>query len=105
MSIFDLVAVAKFLTYCANTANRDDGDGTHLLCCSILGNSWCVVCASAPATAFQWEVIFLPFLISLVCHKFKFADLISKICLGRLGYCREKGDLTDLIVELMNANN
>lgn len=79
------------------------------LACSV-APSWgthgvCVMCASAPATAFQWEVIFLPFLISLVCHKFKLAHLISKICHGRLGYCREKRDLTALTMELMNTNN
>lgn len=84
---------------------REDGDDTHLLCCSVLGNSCCVMCTSAPATAFQREVIFLPFLISIVCHKFKLADLITEICHGRLGYRREKGDLTELTMELMNANN
>lgn len=103
--LLPLLLLPSFWPYLANTAKREDGDDTHLLCCSVLGNSCCVMCTSAPATAFQREVIFLPFLTSLVCHKFKLADLITKICHGRLGYRREKGDLTELTMELMNANN
>jgi len=71
----------------------------------------------APATVtglrWEWEVIFSPFLHGsvlsrLISQKFKLADLISKACHSfteQVGHHRERGDLTELIVELMNAYN